>query len=353
MNVRKVCWLTPPRFRSSFTTTMLFKKMKAFFLWNKFSHVSKFSNFNLFCFFCWNYRTKNYFAKNTRTEGIQLSNSREWLKLPLNIRSLLTLKSFIPGVFLWIANFALYTSMCQPNSKTENLQSTSDVRLDTFHVICLHLNTDFREMLLLFLTKISEDYRQDHVHPVITLKSEVSFSCALPKMLHSILVAVFLLIARLREFFMCFFCENFHHFYFLKFLENRSLKEFFLGFSEVSAESWHYRQELYLLWFAHFLFSSYGLRWWQKKPNLFFFKLCWNCKLRYKGSGIRRKNFPLIVLRSQRGFSHCKARSRCVEARQLFCPKFSAQEKTNFSDQKCKSFVYGLSPRLFFSKSSI
>ena len=51
MNVKKVCWLTLARFRSSFTATMLFKKMKAFFLWNKFSLVWKFSNFNFFCFF--------------------------------------------------------------------------------------------------------------------------------------------------------------------------------------------------------------------------------------------------------------------------------------------------------------
>ena len=243
--------------------------------------------------------------------------------------------------------------MCQQNSKTENLQSTGDVPLDTFHVICLHLNTDFRKMLLLFLTKISEAYRQDHVHPVITLKSEVSFTCALPKMLHSILVAVFFTYNATSRVFLCFFCEKFHHFYFLKFLENRSLKEFFLGFSEVSAESWHYRQELYLLWFAHFLFSSYGLRWWQKKPNLFFLNCVEIVNCDTKAVAFVEKNFPLIVLRSQRGFSHCKARSRCVEARQLFCPKFSAQEKTNFSDQKCKSFVYGLSPRLFFSKSSI
>ena len=181
------------------------------------------------------------------------------------------LKSFISSIVLYKSNFCVVN--IHVPTKLQNWKSAEYRRCPSWYISRYISSFEhwFPKNVVTFLTKISEDYRPDHVHPVITPKSEVSFTCALPKMLHSILVAVFFTYNATSRVFLCFFYENFHHFYFLKFLENRSLKEFLPGFNEGSPESWQYRQELSWLWFARFLFSSYVSRWWQKKPNLFFF----------------------------------------------------------------------------------
>ena len=136
------------------------------------------------------------------------------------------LKSFISSNVLYKSNFCVVN--IHVPTKLQNWKSAEYRRCPSWYISRYISSFEhwFPKNVVTFLTKISEDYRPDHVHPVITPKSEVSFTCALPKMLHSILVAVFFTYNATSRVFLCFFCENFH-FYFLKFLENRSLKEFF------------------------------------------------------------------------------------------------------------------------------
>ena len=226
-------------FRCSFSTTMPSKKMKAFFLSKKFSHISKCSKFKYFLFFCWKYRTKNDFASKDRTRGNKLSNAREWLILPMNFCSLLTVKSFKPSVFLYKSNFCV-VNIHLP-TKLQNWKSAEYRRCPSWY-ISRYMSTPihwFPKKVVTFLKK-SLRRVQTGSRPSIH-HSEVRSSlhlCSTKDVAFHTCRGFFTYSATSRVF-LCFFCENYHHhFSFLQFLENRSNKKFLLGFNEDSPESW-------------------------------------------------------------------------------------------------------------------
>ena len=183
---------------------------------------------SIFSFFVrLNYTTNFFSAKNNRTEGSQMSDSREWLiyrwiSAQFWLWNLLTLL-FSAGK----QNLRCKHPFSNQSSKNENLQSTGNVPLDTVQVLCLDLYIEFRKLLLLFLTKsykttdritsLQSTFRSPRFLSIVHYqrccipylsRSEKWRTCAVLNMFHFFFSRVFV----------CFFLGNLHHFSFVKFL---------------------------------------------------------------------------------------------------------------------------------------
>ena len=183
--------------------------------------------------------------------------------------------------------------MCQPNSKTENLQSTGDVPLDTFHVICLHLNTDFRKKLLLFWQRSQKT--TDRITSIQSSLQSPRFlshvhyqRCCIPY-----LSQFFSLITQLREFFCASFEKTFIIFISSSFWKIARWKNFFPVSMKVLLKAGKIDKSCPGYDLHDFCFPVMSQDGGRKSPICFFLKLCWNCKLRYNGSGNRRKSFQI------------------------------------------------------------